>query len=302
MTLTEMFEQLDANGIADLIQRHQEEHLHLDFKTINAADFDRDDRNNLAKAISGFANSNGGLIIWGVVAKKDQETGIDCASAAQEISSLRLFISRLNSLTGEVVSPIVDGIRHKPIFTTGDSGFAVTLIPENVSGPYMATVGEHRYYKRSGDSFYRMEHFDLADMFGRRQQPKLEMLFDHRWPLPDDPTVEELGFKIQNKGRAIARYVGFLAQLHNVKIVEVSRVQNASEVNDRPTISYANNIGVLHPNGIANFVGFVRFRRLDRLVAVTGDVSLYCADAPDQKINFSISPSQDDAAVAAPSA
>lgn len=29
----------------------------------------------------------------------------------------------------------------------------------------MAKLEEDRYYKRSGDSFYRMEHFDLEDMF-----------------------------------------------------------------------------------------------------------------------------------------
>ena len=37
----------------------------------------------------------------------------------------------------------------------------------------MAKAGEDRYYKRSGASFYRMEHFDLEDMFGRRLKPKL---------------------------------------------------------------------------------------------------------------------------------
>ena len=30
----------------------------------------------------------------------------------------------------------------------------------------MAKLGEDRYYKRSGDSFRKMEHFDLEDMFG----------------------------------------------------------------------------------------------------------------------------------------
>ena len=42
----------------------------------------------------------------------------------------------------------------------------------------MAKLGENRYYKRSGDSFYQMEHFDLEDMFGRRRKPKLKMSSD----------------------------------------------------------------------------------------------------------------------------
>jgi hypothetical protein len=37
----------------------------------------------------------------------------------------------------------------------------------------MAKFQEDRYFKRSGNSFYRMEHFDIADMFSRRGSPKL---------------------------------------------------------------------------------------------------------------------------------
>lgn len=37
----------------------------------------------------------------------------------------------------------------------------------------MAKLGEDRYYKRSGASFYKMEHFDIADMFARRRRPNL---------------------------------------------------------------------------------------------------------------------------------
>lgn len=55
----------------------------------------------------------------------------------------------------------------------GDSGIVLTLVPESLRGPHMAKLGEDRYYKRSGDSVYRMEHFDLEDMFGRRARPDL---------------------------------------------------------------------------------------------------------------------------------
>jgi hypothetical protein len=53
-----------------------------------------------------------------------------------------------------------------------------TFVPETDGGPFMALFGEQRYYKRSGDSFYQMEHFDLEDMFGRRQKPNLEMIIE----------------------------------------------------------------------------------------------------------------------------
>jgi len=168
MNLTETFESLCANEVQEFIKLGQEENLHLDFKTVNNPNLGTDDKRNLAKGLSGFANSSGGIIVWGVDARKSTQ-GIDCATAPAEIPNVKLFLSRLNTLTGDAVSPLVDGVRHKSIETTQGKGFAVTLVPESASGPHMAKLGEDRYYKRSGDSFYRMEHFDLEDMFGRRQ-------------------------------------------------------------------------------------------------------------------------------------
>ena len=74
MSLKTQYESLSGQGIDDFIANKQVEHLQLDFKTINDADLNhRDDRKTLAKAMSGFSNSNGGLIIWGVVAEKNDE-------------------------------------------------------------------------------------------------------------------------------------------------------------------------------------------------------------------------------------
>jgi hypothetical protein len=81
----------------------------------------------------------------------------------------------LNALTGEAVTPRVDKVIHKALPTGEDRGFAATLIPVSESGPHMAKLGEDRYFKRSGSSIYRMEHFDLEDMFGRRRRPRLTL-------------------------------------------------------------------------------------------------------------------------------
>lgn len=158
-----------------MIAQQQEETLHLDFKTVGKEDLSvRDDRRNLARSVSGFANSDGGLIIWGVVARKRAD-GADCATAAQPLQNAKLFVSRLNDLTGDAVSPLVDGVEHR-ILTSRTGGFAATLVPASDRGPHMALLGEHQYYKRSGSSFYPMEHFDIADMFGRRASPSLKLV------------------------------------------------------------------------------------------------------------------------------
>ena len=79
MSLTEMFDQLDWKMMASFVELKQEENLRLDFKLQSNSEFtNKDDIRNFAKALSGFANSNGGIIIWGINARKNAE-GIDCA-------------------------------------------------------------------------------------------------------------------------------------------------------------------------------------------------------------------------------
>jgi hypothetical protein len=176
MNLFELFNTIDVNKIETFIKEGKEENLQLDFKEINRPDLThKDDKKNLAKALSGFANSSGGIIVWGVKAKKNQD-GIDCAQEKAIIENIPLFVSKLNEFTGISVNPIVDGVLHKPIVVNEKNGFAITYIPESESGPHMAKFSEDRYYKRSGDSFYKMEHIDLEDMFGRRKKLNLEMI------------------------------------------------------------------------------------------------------------------------------
>jgi hypothetical protein len=176
MNINELFDSLTLPDIERFITTGREEDLVLEFKTINRPDLSHgDDKKNFAKALSGFANSSGGLIVWGIDGRKN-DVGINLAVGKKEIHPLSLFVTRLNEFTGPAVSPIVEGVQHKGIQSVDDNGFAISLIPESDSGPHMAKFGEDRYYKRAGDSFYRMEHFDIEDMFGRRQKPQLRLL------------------------------------------------------------------------------------------------------------------------------
>ena len=71
----------------------------------------------------------------------------------------------------------------------------------------MAKCREDRYYKRSGDSFYRMEHYDLEDMFGRRRKPKLELTTCSERQAADASIV--VGIHNVGRGTARAPYIAF---------------------------------------------------------------------------------------------
>lgn len=206
MEMSDKFESISLEEINSYLKNKQEENLNLEFKTIKSSNFKSpDDKKNLASSISGFANSNSGIIIWGIDCRKNSD-GVDCAVAAKEIQPLSLFLSRLNELTGDSVSPQVDGVKHKILETDNNGGFAVTFVPESDSGPHMAKLGENRYYKRSGDSFYVMEHFDIEDMFGRRKKPNLALTI--KVPNKHNPSII-VCLKNTGRGSAKAPYLAF---------------------------------------------------------------------------------------------
>jgi hypothetical protein len=208
----EYFESMTADDIRGFASNEREEDLHLEFKLVTESTLGRDDRKNFAKAVSGFANSDGGLIVWGVDARKNAD-GIDCASAAPGIADLKKLLSHLNEYTGVVVNPTLIGVEHRPIVSTpsANHGYILTFVPVSDSGPHMAKLGEDRYYRRSGSSFVKMEHFEIADISGRRPQPKL-LLAWQIFPLRTLGGWKEMRIelRIENQGRGSARapYLG----------------------------------------------------------------------------------------------
>ena len=219
MTHRSRFESLDRAAIARFVADGEQESLHLDFKTVRSSDLTHnDDKASLTKALSGFANADGGILVWGVDCRKDANN-VDRAQAERPVPDTERFLSRLNELTPESVSPAIAGVEHKAIRDVGTQGFAATLVPTSESGPHMASDG--RYYKRNGSSFRRMEHFDLEDMFGRRRRPSLELVHEIRYEgqVSESGGVLRTQFEVRlglrNVGRASGRAPFLALQAHD---------------------------------------------------------------------------------------
>lgn len=164
------------------------EHLFLDFKEVrNALDGEM-----LGKALSGFANTEGGLLVLGV----DDKT-----RTPRPVADARALAERVNELASRMVSPIVPGVVCRPVPASNGGGFVVVLIPQSDVTPHMA-IGHDRYYQRSGDSFTPMRHHAVADLFGRRPHPVLEL----RAVVHRRSRGVWLHLVLHNHGKGIARF------------------------------------------------------------------------------------------------
>lgn len=175
MSIADFFEALTLQMIESFVEGRQEEHLSLEFKTIAGPELKAgNDRKILAKALSGFANSAGGVVVWGIGTKKSA-TGNDVAWSSAPIPNVAMFVQRLAESTSLYVTPPVVGVAHRQFELPNGNGFAATYVPESDAGPHMALLGLDRYFKRGAVGFYPLQHFDVSDMFGRRQRPALRL-------------------------------------------------------------------------------------------------------------------------------
>jgi Schlafen, AlbA_2 len=213
----EIFQKLMREGVAaidEFILIRQSEELFLDFKRSandgNGKRLHDRDLNNLAKAISGFGNSEGGVIIWGVDASPDIDDA-DVAKARKPIKNVARFVSWLEGTVSGRTVPAHIGVQNHPIYIGSGNGFVATLIPKSERAPHQA-IPEEKYYMRAGSNFVPVPHGVLAGMFGRRPQP---ILFEEYTSkaikvtkaagIRPDVLDVTLGFKIWNRGPVIAR-------------------------------------------------------------------------------------------------
>jgi hypothetical protein len=86
----------------------------LDFKS---GEHLKDTAETWSEAISSFANNQGGVLIWGIDARKDKATGIDAASDLKPVPSPANLRSRLLELLRGAAEPPVIGIELTELAT-----------------------------------------------------------------------------------------------------------------------------------------------------------------------------------------
>ena len=207
----DIFEKIKKDGekaIDVFILTQQSEELFLDFKRSanegNGTVLADIDRNNLAKAISGFGNSEGRVIVWGIECKK-QISGADLPEAKFPIINVKRFISFLENAISGCTIPPHSGVKNHAVVTKNGDGLAITYIPKSDSTPHQDVQNKH-YYIRAGSNFVPISHDVLAGLFGKRPQPNVYNMFLYSAPeIIDDAIKIQLGFMLHNGGKVVAR-------------------------------------------------------------------------------------------------
>jgi hypothetical protein len=157
--------------LRELIETQAEESIHLDFKASGALEKNDVKRTEIAKDVSAFANSDGGIIIYGILEKNH---------VANEISYIdgNIYTKEwIERIINNGIQRRIDGIEIFPIRIEGDikKSVYVVKIPRSSNAPHMC-VSKHQYYRRFNFESVPMEEYEVRDTFFRESTPKLEIL------------------------------------------------------------------------------------------------------------------------------
>ncbi|MDD5438006.1 MAG: ATP-binding protein [Patescibacteria group bacterium] len=171
-----LFDKLNPDYISAEMVGKEFENNWLECKIKEGKDpngLDESDKSHFAKALSGFANTSGGVLIFGLNARR--KDGIDIIQSVEPIKNMAKIESALREQESRLVERAVFGVEYKAIPMDGDQGLIAIFIPESARLPHRSMKDRH-FYIRAGGTFQALDLNIIEDLFSRRLRPKLEFI------------------------------------------------------------------------------------------------------------------------------
>jgi len=185
--------------VEQLIKDQVEEHLSLDYKAAGALEKSDKKRIELTKDVSAFANSSGGLLVYGVSEAGHAPGGFD--PVKRDVIS-KEWIEQVI----QTIQPRIDGIVIHAISLTpdGEDVCYVVDVPKSTTA-HMAQ--DQRYYKRFNFISCPMQDYEVRDVMNRHTNPQVKAsIFVNR----NANRLEQTGVilvKVENVGSVLARHI-----------------------------------------------------------------------------------------------
>lgn len=159
--------------IDDFINNHTEESINLDFKRGDALrkGFDQKDaekvKSDIAKDVSSFANSDGGIIVYGIEEKNHK------ANKKHFVNGNEFTKENLEQIINSRIQRKIDGLIIDPIRYDEkiEQTIYVVKIPRSLNAPHLTS--EKKFYKRYNFEAVAMEEYEVRNLYLRQEKTEL---------------------------------------------------------------------------------------------------------------------------------
>ncbi|WP_420208335.1 helix-turn-helix domain-containing protein [Candidatus Electronema sp. JC] len=182
-----------------IIEMKVPESLHLDYKASPA--FSPEKKDEICKDVSAFANSDGGMLIYGIKEEKVNKIGYP-ASIDDGVDTSKFGKEWIDQILTSNIRPVLSGVEIAEIKISENRSVMVIHAPKSFRGPHQAP--DKKYYKRRNVVSEPMEHYEIEDVRSRRR--KLSPLVNLDVKLKG----RCLYFVVENIGDEVAHNVKFI--------------------------------------------------------------------------------------------
>lgn len=177
-----------------MIKKEVQESVHLDYKDSRA--INKNKRHEIAKDVSAFANSDGGILIYVMTEEQHLPTKID-----EGIDHTVFTREWLEEVISSNITPIIDGLKIRQIPLTKQNSVYIVQIPKSIRAPHQEQSSK-RYYKRYNFKSQPMENYEIQDIRQRSLSisplVNFDIVFEHS---------TMVYFQIENTGNMSAENV-----------------------------------------------------------------------------------------------
>jgi len=160
------------NDLLELIATKREESVGLDFKAADSLQDSDRAKHEISKDVSAFANSAGGVIVYGIAESKKEP---HYAESVSPIDPSRISKEWLENVISSRIQPRLDGVLIKPVElkSTGPGKVAyVVVVPQ---GWTAHQASNKKYYKRFNFKSEPMEDYEVRQTMARAARPAYEV-------------------------------------------------------------------------------------------------------------------------------
>lgn len=152
-----------------LIDNEVEESIHLDFKEANALDKSDGKRKDISKDVASFANSDGGIIVYGLREENHKAkaiTFIDGNEYTKEWLEQVINSSIQRKISELLIFPLrYEGKIEKTVY--------IVKIPKSLDAPHISR--DKKFYKRYNFESVPMEEYEVRQSYGQKLKSKLSI-------------------------------------------------------------------------------------------------------------------------------
>lgn len=240
---------MDLKKVNSFIENKIEENLNLDYKASGSLQRNDAKTNEISKDVSAFANSDGGIIIYGI---KEDQINRHLPESIDPINRNEISKEWLEQIIQSKIRPRINGIVIHSVSVDEQTNKVVYVI-EIPKSNTAHQANDKKYYKRFNFNSEPMYDYEIRDILNRTKLPIIELqleiqkytyevkqqnfglpafsigtngMYQKAEPVKEYKTNYTLRIFAKNNGRVLANYVNAYVEIPKKYLEEDKEEKN----------------------------------------------------------------------------